>query len=236
MILFISFLVCLFAGAVFIGFRQMLRLEHLNEARVANGVLIAVIILTIMSFAHLSGFFSQSFAAKVTMSLYTVAGGFFIGYGIKLISIRKKAGGIEYMHRSFWTDVAPNIIAVSLFVFGIYRTGVLQWEYFTGIGITSGLSLIGFGFWGWTVRIVPEFREEGVLVLDKMIPWKKIVAYRWESENTLLIEYLNHQKNISEYKTFIPSEDELIIEKLLGRKIKEYEEERKKIILSEEEN
>lgn len=233
MILFISFLVCLLLGAGVIGFRQMLRLEHLNEARVANGVLVAVIILTIMSFAHLSGFFSQSVAAKVTMSLYTIAGGFFIGYGIKLISIRQKAGDIEYMHRSFWTDVAPNIIAIALFVFGIYRTGVLQWEYFTGIGITSGLSLIGFGFWGWTIRIVPEFRDEGVLVLDKMIKWKKIVAYRWESENTFLIEYLNQQKNISEYKTFIPSEDELIIEKLLSRKIKEHEEERKKLMLDE---
>lgn len=234
MILFISLLVIFFIAAGAAGYRQLLRLEHLNKARVANGLLFAAIILMIMSIAHLSGIFSQGLAAKVTMSLYTIAGGFFAGYGLKLILIRRKAGDTEYMYRSFWTDVAPNIIAVALFVFGAYRTGVLEWDYFTGIGITSGLSLIGFGFWGWTVPIVPEFRNKGVIVLDKLVKWEQVVAYRWESESTLLLEYLNSNNQISEFKTFIPPEDELIIERILGEEIKDHEEERKKLILSKD--
>lgn len=233
MILYISFLCLIFLAADYIGYRQFLQLEQLNKARVANGVLIAVCLLTILSFAHLSGLFPQSLAGKITMSLYIFAGGFFIGYGIKLISMRKNAGDIEYMYRSFWTDVAPNIIAVALFVFGIYRTGLLEWEYFTGIGITSGISLIGFGFWGWTVPVVPEFRTNAVLVLDKMIGWEKVVAYRWESESTLLLEYLNDEEQISDFKTYIPPEDELVIEQILTEKIKEFEEERRKQMLNE---
>ena len=75
-----------------------------------------------------------------------------------------------------------------------------------------------------------------MLVLDKMISWKKIVAYRWESENTLLVEYLNRDNKISDFKTYIPSEDELIIERLLGQKMKEYEKERKELLLDNEEN
>lgn len=231
MLLFISLLVCLLIGSALIGFRQLLRLEHLNQSRVLNGLLIAAVILTIMSVAHLSGLFTQAIAAKVTMSLYTLAGGFFIGYGIKLISVRDSAGNIEYMHRSFWVDVAPNLIAVALFVFGIYRTGLLQWEFFTGIGITSGISLIGFGFWGWTVRVVPEFRTNGMLVLDKFIKWEHVVAYSWASEEILQIEYLNKSKKISEFRTYIPPEDQLIIERILGKKIKEYEEKRKQLML-----
>jgi len=236
MILFISLLVCLLVGAGIAGYRQILRLEHLNKNRVLNGLLIAVAILTIMSAAHLAGFFTQALAAKFTMSLYTIAGGFFIGYGIKLISLRGSAGDIEYMHRSFWVDVAPNLIAVALFVFGVYRTGVLEWEYFTGIGITSGMSLIGFGFWGWTVHIVPEFRRNGILILDKMVSWEQVVAYSWAMEETLQIEYLNESKKISEFRTYIPPEDQLIIERLLGKKIKEYEEQRKQLMLDDEES
>ena len=75
-----------------------------------------------------------------------------------------------------------------------------------------------------------------MLVLDKMISWKKIVAYRWESENTLLVEYLNRDNKISDFKTYIPSEDELIIERLLGQKMKEDEKERKELLLDNEEN
>ena len=234
MVLFISLMVFLFLGGALIGFRQLMRLEHLSRSRVLNGLLIAAVTLTIMSVAHLSGLFTQAIAAKVTMSLYTIAGGFFMGYGTKLISMRGSAGDIEYMHRSFWVDVAPNLIAVGLFVFGIYRTGLLHWEFFTGIGITSGVSLIGFGFWGWTVRVVPEFRTNGMLVLDKLVKWKKIIAYNWVSEETLQIEYLNDDKKISEFRTYIPPEDQLIIERLLGKKIKEYEEERKQLMLDED--
>ena len=37
-------------------------------------------------------------------------------------------------------------------------------------------------------------------------------------------------KAFIDFKTFIPSEDQLIIERLLGRKLDEYEDERQKIM------
>lgn len=234
MYLFAFFLLFIFAVAAYLGHRRILRLDHLNQNRVINGLLAAVTVLTLMSIAHWLGLFSQLVAARVTTAVYTMAAGFFIGYGVQLVQLRRRAGGIEYVYRSFWTDVAPNLIAMILFVFGIYRTGLFHWDYFTAIGITSGLSLIGFGFLGWTVRIVPEFRKNGILLLDQFITWKTVVTYRWDSEEILQIEYLTGNQNISEFITYIPPEDQLIIERLLGKKIKEHEEERKEHLKGEE--
>lgn len=233
MVLFILLLSVLLLASGYAGYRQVVRLEHLNRERFINGLLIAFIVLTVMSVIHWLGLLSQLVAARITMSAYTIAGGFFAGYSFKLLKLRSKAGDLEYMYRSFWTDVAPNLIAIGLFVFGIYRTGLLEWTYFTGIGITSGISLIGFSFLGWTIHVVPEFRFKGILVLDQYIKWKNIVAYRWVDENTMQIDYMTEAQQISEFKTFIPSEDQLIIERLLGRKLKEHEEERKQIMLQQ---
>src|SRR5699024_6373244 len=114
---------------------------------------------------------------------------------------------------SFWTDIAPNLIAIFLVAYGIYRTGVLTLGPFTGISITSGLSLVGFGFWGWTVHVVPEFRKEGLLMLDQFVPWKQVVAYKWKSEESLQIDYLTRNKKLSEFVTYIPPEDQLLLER-----------------------
>jgi hypothetical protein len=222
-------------AAGYLGYRRRLRLDHLNQNRVINTLLAAMVVLTLMSLAHGLGLFSQAVAAKVTMSAYTLAGGFFIGYGVQLIVLRRRAGNLEYMYRSFWTDVAPNFISIALFAFGVYRAGVLHWDFLTGIGITSGLSLIGFGFLGWTVHVVPEFRSEGILMLDQFIEWKNVVAYEWAGEETLQIDYITSSGKISEFKTYIPPEDQLIIERLLGKKLKEYEEDRKQTMFEEDE-
>src|SRR5699024_11996546 len=125
----------------------------------------------------------------VTMAFYLLAAGFFLGYGVQLIRLRSKAGDIEYMYRSPWIDLAPNLIAAALFVFGIYRTGILTGGLFTGISITSGISLITFGFLGWTLHIVPEFRLKGILLLDQYIEWEKLITFEWIAKNTLRVEY-----------------------------------------------
>ncbi len=227
MVLLIALLIILLGAASWLGYRQMFRLELLNQNLVINGFLIAMGVLTLMTIAHWIGVFPQSVAARVTMGVYTFAAGFFFGYGVRLLNMRKEAGDIEYIYRSFWTDIAPNLIAIFLVAYGIYRTGVLTLGPFTGIGITSGLSLVGFGFWGWTVHVVPEFRKEGLLMLDQFVPWKQVLAYKWRSEESLQIDYLTQNKKLSEFVTYIPPEDQLLLERILGGKISEYEEERK---------
>lgn len=235
MFLLVSFLSVLFLASGWLGFRQSIRLEHLNRQNVSKTFAAAVIFLAILMAAHWLGFFPQWLTARVTMSGYTMVAGFFSGVSLKLLQTKRQAGSVEYMVRSFWTDIAPNIISIGLFAFGVYRTGVLAGEFYTGIGITSGLSLIGFAVLGFTVRLVPEFRKRGILLLDQLVEWEKVMAYEWISEIGVKIEYMPDKDSIAEFTTYIPPEDQLLIERLLARKIDEYEQERKKMLLPEEE-
>ncbi|MDX1638866.1 MAG: hypothetical protein R3281_12910 [Balneolaceae bacterium] len=230
MFLLITTLVILLLVSAWFGFRQYLRLEHLNRQNLSNAMMAGIIGLTVLSILNWIGLFTPSVVANITMALYIVATGFFLGNGTKLIVKKNRAGTIEYMHRSFWVDVAPNLIATLLVAYGIYRTGILTLGPFTGIGVTSGLSLVGFGFFGWTVRIVPEFRSGGILILDQFIEWKRVLAFEWFSEEVITIDYLSEGGKICEFNTSIPAEDRLLVERLLGRRIKEHEEERKKVL------
>ncbi|HEX6981533.1 MAG TPA: hypothetical protein VF181_02125 [Balneolaceae bacterium] len=232
--LLIALLGLAFLLSFLMGFRRIFRLQQLSRSRVINGFILAMLVLTILTAVHWMGYFPQEIAAKFTMFLYTLAAGFFSGFAIKMVSLRRKAKNIEYAYRSFWTEAAPAMIAILLIAFGIYRTGVLTLGPFTGIGITSGLSLIGFGLFGFTLNIVPEFRYRGILILDQFVPWKKVVAYNWHSENALQIEYLTPDKKLTDFTTYIPPEDEIIIERLLAKKLKEHEKERKKVLSKED--
>lgn len=213
-------------GSLWAGYRQLLQLEQLNQRMLRNLLIGALLLLGLMLVGYWSNLLTQPVAAQITMGFYSIAAGFFFGYGSRMFLKHRKAGSVLYVHRSFWSDVAPNLLAIILVLFGIYRTGLLSDASFTGIGITSGISLVGFGFFGWTVRIVPEFREKGVFILDKLVEWKDIVSYKWISEEVLEIDYLN-DKSVSYFSTYIPPEDQLAIERILGQKIKEHEEERK---------
>jgi hypothetical protein len=217
------------------GFRRLFGLQQLSKSRVINGFILAMIALTVMTAVHWMGYFPQEVAAKFTMFLYTLAAGFFFGFAIKMISLRRKAKNIEYAYRSFWSEAAPAMVAILLIAFGIYRTSGLTLGPFTGIGITSGLSLVGFGLFSFTLNIVPEFRYRGILILDQFVPWKKVVAYNWHSENALQIEYLTPDKKLTDFTTYIPPDDGIIVERLLAEKLKEHEKERKKMLNKEDE-
>lgn len=231
MIWFILLLIVFFIAAAATGYFQIVKLAHLNRRRVFGGFVLLLILLTGMTGASWLGIFTESLAIKVTMVLYVMAAGFFTGYGVQLIKLRSKAGDIEYMYRSPLIDLGPNLISIALFVFGVYRTGLLTGGLFTGIGITSGISLIAFAFLGWTLHIVPEFRMNGILLLDQHIPWKKLITYEWTAENTLRVEYFTDARQISDFKTYVPKEDQVIIERILREKMEDYEDERKEQLL-----
>lgn len=214
--------------SAWLGYRRVFSLEHLDQRIVINSFLGIMAVLTLMTIAHWLGVFTQQIAANITMGFYMIAAGFFSGYGIKLFSIRSKASGVEYLFRSFWTDVAPNLVAALLVAFGLYRTGIITLGPFTGIGISSGISLIAFGFWGWTIRVVPEFRNKGLMFLDQYIPWEKLVTYQWIAEETLEIDYFTDEEKITSFRTYIPSEDHAIIERILNRKLIDYKEDKEK--------
>ncbi len=213
-----------------IGYRKTFHLGMLSRGRVINGFLALMVILTLMTIAHWMRVFTQEFAATTTMGVYMSAAGFFMGYGGRLMGLKKKAGDIQYRYRSFWSDLAPALVSILLVAFGIYRTGILSLGPFTGIGITSGLSLIGFGFWGWTLSIVPEFREKGLLMLDRYHPWERIIAYEWISEESVEIDYITATKGVSSFSTYIPADDKTTAERILATSIQEYSDERQQLL------
>jgi len=226
MYVLISVLALAFLLSFLIGYRRMLRLQHLNQPRVINGFLGAMIILTLMSAGQWMEIISRDLAREFTMLLYCLMGGFFFGFALKMFLLRQETKPVEYVYRSFWTEAAPRILAVLIIFFGIFQIGLIAPSPYTGIGIASGLSLLGFGCFGIAVKIVPEFRTKGVLILDQLVPWKNVVAYEWESEHVLQIDYYQGEK-LTDFTTYIPPEDQLTIERLLGKKLKQYEQERK---------
>lgn len=230
MYLLISFLGLAFIGSFWVGYKRMLRLSYLSQQRVINGFIAAMIVLTLITLAEGIGLVSEEISARFTMFLYITVAGFFCGFTGQMMKLRQEMKSTEYVYRSFWTDAAPNLIAVLLIAFGLYRTGLFTFGPYTGIGITSGISLFSFGLFGFTLRIVPEFRRKGILILDQYVPWKKVVSYHWESEEVLQIDYYTSENKITDFTTYIPQDDKLILEQFLGKKLKEHEQERKKMM------
>lgn len=234
----ILFLIAVAVAGVYSGNQHWFMLDRLNSDVVLNGTLLMLLAFTVLMIAYVFGFFPQSIAAPFMMVLYTAIAGFLAGYAGRLYSSRKKAAGILYQYRSFWVDHAPNLLAIMLILYGIYRTAVLTDLPVTGIRVTSGISLICFGLFSWTLKAVPEFRSKGVMLLDRFIPWKYIISWHWQNEEVLAIEYIvkesKTETRIKQFTTYIPSEERKEIEIILKSKMDEFSDERKELLLSEE--
>ncbi|MCG2588767.1 hypothetical protein [Rhodohalobacter sulfatireducens] len=225
-------------AGVYTGAQPWFRFDRLNKTNVLNGTLITLSVFTLLMVLYVLGFFPQSIAAPFMMVLYSFLGGFFFGYAVRLYNLRKESGYVLYQHRSFWVDHAPNLLALGIILFGIFRTAVLTDQIITGIRVTSGLSMICFGLFTWTLKAVPEFRSKGVILLDRYILWEEVISWRWIGEDILGIEYLVEEEKtedrIKEFTTTIPEIERKEIEMILKSKMDEYFEERKKRLLDQE--
>jgi len=236
--IYILFLTLLFIGGIYAGERPWFSLRKLTPSIVLNIALVVLIVFTAMMVAFITDIFPQSVAAPLMAGLYVTIAGFFAGYAYRLFRVRTKGGTILYQNRSFWVDHAPALIAVGLIIYGVYRTSILSVAPVTAIRITSGISLISFGFFTWTLKVVPEFRSKGILFLDQFIPWKKILSWKWHSEEVILVEYLTGKKEsdnrIKQFVTSIPPEEKKEIEMVLNSKMDEYAEERREELMGED--
>jgi len=212
----------LFLAGLAGGYRQLLHFGNLTKNKVLSALTFIVVVITAVNIAHWLQWITTERAAQFTMGLFIVFAGFFFGSGIKIMRKRNDAGRIEYKYRSFSTDILPSLIAVAIVAFGIYRTSLLTGHLLTGVRVTSGLSLIMFGFYGWTLNVVPEFRFGGIILLDRFIPWSNVIAYEWRTEETLTIDYQLKNEKISDFTTSIPPDDQLAVERLLNRMIEEH--------------
>jgi len=235
--IYITFLALLFFAGIYCGERPWFKLRKLTPGKVLNTSLVVLVLFTAMMIAFIVGAFPQSVAAPMMAGLYILIAGFFAGYAYRLYRVRSDGGTILYQHRSFWVDHAPGLFAIALIFYGLYRTSLLGEMPVTGIRFSSGLSLICFGIFGWTLKVVPEFRSNGILFLDQFIPWKKVLAWRWHSEDVVLIEYIVPEKDdderIKQFVTSIPPDEQKEVETVLISKMEEYAEERSEELLGE---
>ena len=146
-----------------------------------------------------------------------------------------ESGNIEYVHQSFLTHILPNLVALALILFGLQRTSLLGELPATPIRLSSGISIMMVGFWGFTIRLVPEMRQRAIIILDRKISWDSLVSYSWFSERVISIEYeLNG--HIKEFRTMIPDEDHLQTEELLNKKLLEKYQNQKETEIGNEED
>lgn len=235
--IYIIFLSLLFLAGIYAGERPWFKLQKLTPDIVLNMALVALVLFTAMMVAFIVGIFPQSVAAVMMAGLYITVAGFFTGYAYRLFRIRTKGGTILYQHRSFWVDHAPALFAIGLIVYGVYRTSVLSSVPVTGIRFSSGLSLICFGLFGWMIKVVPEFRSKGILFLDHFIPWKRVLSWKWHSEDVVLVEYIVAEKGsddrIKQFMTSIPPDELKEIETVLISKMEEYADERSEELMGD---
>lgn len=235
-----TILFLIFLASAWIGSRKAFFIDRLTPPLLLNSMLGLLAFFTLLIIANSFGYFPQSVAAPFMMGIYALIGGFFFGYAFRLFKERAGSGNILYQNRSFWVDHAPNLLAAAIIIFGIYRTSILIDLPVTGIRITSGLSLIGFGLFTWTLKPVPEFRTQGVLILDRKIKWPDVVSWHWQSEEVLAIEFMartkSHEKRIKQFTTAVPASDRKEVELVLKSKMDEFADERREKMFNSEKN
>lgn len=208
------------ALSIYLGYKRLLYIDQVTPRRLSLTLLGVVFLFLILQWMHRIGYFPEAIAGAVMANVYASLFGFFLGAAIQQFQQKRDYGEIIYVNRSFWTDIFPNMVALGIILFGIQRTALLSDLPFTPIRVTSGLSIIAVGAYSFTIRLVPEIREKGLILLDRKISWENFFTYSWYSEGVIEIEYKLND-TIRSFKTMIPDEDELFVEKILSEKIAE---------------
>lgn len=202
------------------GYKRLLYLDKIAPRNLSITLLAVLFLFLVLQWMHRIGYFPEAVAGAVMANAYASAFGFFLGAAIQQFMQKKDAGDIIYVNRSFWTDILPNIIAIGIILFGIQRTAIFSDLPVTPIRVTSGLSIMAIGAYSFTIRLVPELRTKGLILLDRKISWDNFFTYSWFSEGIIEIEYKLND-SIRSFKTMIPEEDHLFVEKILSEKIVE---------------
>ncbi|MEX2477277.1 MAG: hypothetical protein WD357_02500 [Gracilimonas sp.] len=208
------------ALSIYLGYKPLLYIDQVTPRRLSLTLLGVVFLFLILQWMHRIGYFPEAIAGAMMANVYASLFGFFMGAATQQFQQKRDCGEIIYVNRSFWTDIFPNIVALGIILFGIQRTAILSDLPLTPIRVTSGLSIIAVGAYSFTIRLVPEIREKGLILLDRKINWDNFFTYSWYSEGVIEIEYKLND-SIRSFKTIIPDEDELFVEKMLSKKITE---------------
>lgn len=207
-------------ASLWLGYKRLVYLYQITGRRFLGTSLLALSIYSFLLFLFKIEILSEAVAGAIITNVYASIFGFFTGSAFNQFKIRKQTGNIIYSHRSFISEHLPVIIALSLVLFGVYRTALFSELAVTPIRVSSGLSLLSVGLWGITLRLVPEFRAKGIILLDVIITWDKVLSYRWFGEEIIEIEY-EQDDSIRQFKTLVPTDERTDVEKLLSQKMRE---------------
>lgn len=216
--------ILLFLITLYAGFRKLIFLDQITPRSSSVAAIVVLFLFLVLRFLYDLGHFHEVVAVAFMSSSYAAISGFLIGFAIKQFRVKSSLKEIQYVNRSFLIDILPNVIALTLIIAGIARTSLLTDLNITPIRMTSGLSMIALGFFGITLRLIPEFRRKGLIILDRAVHWDNVLAYRWHGDEVLEIDF-ELDGVIKAYKTIIPPEDHVKIETLLATKMLEKQEE-----------
>lgn len=206
--------------SVYLGNKRLFYLDQITPRNLSFTLLSLLVLIMVLRWLHYLDYFPEAVAGAVMANVYASLFGFFSGAAYQQFQQKNDCGKIIYVNRTFWTDIFPNIVAIGIILFGLQRTSLFSDLPFTPIRVTSGLSIIAVGVYSFTIRLVPELRADGLILLDRKISWDQFFSYSWYSENVLELEYKLDDK-IRSFKTMIPDEDQLFVEKILTEKIAE---------------
>lgn len=201
-----------------LGYKRLFFLYQVTIRRLLLCIILSLVVYSSLLLLFNLEFLSEAVAGAIITNVYTSVFGFFSGSSIEQYKARIRSGAILYCNRTFISEYIPVIIALAMVLFGIYRSALFSELPITPIRISSGLSLLSIGIWGITLRPVPEFRTKGIVLLDSIIDWNNMLSYQWYTEDIIEIEY-TQDDSIRSFKTLIPPEDQLSIERLLSKKM-----------------
>ena len=204
--------------STWLGYKRLIYLYQITLRRFLFAALLGVTVYSLLLYLFKIEMLSEEIAAAIITNTYASVFGFFIGAAFNQYGTRKNSGEVLYCNRSFVSDHLPIIVAIGLILFGVHRSAIFSEMVISPIRLSSGLSLLSIGVWGITLRLVPEFREEGFILIDTIIEWENLVSYQWFGEEILEIEY-EQEDAIKSFKTLIPDEDQVEVEKLLSSKM-----------------
>ena len=207
-------------ASAWLGYKRLFYLYQVSLRRFLLAALIGVSVYSLLLYLFKLEILSEEIAAAIITNTYASVFGFFSGSAFSQYRVRKNAGDVLYSNRSFVSEHLPVIVAIALILFGVHRSALFSELPVSPIRISSGLSLLSIGIWGITLRLVPEFRKKGFLLIDILIDWDNLAGYKWYGEEVLEIEY-EQDDSLRSFKTLIPPEDQVQVETLLSVKMLE---------------
>jgi len=209
-----------FLISIWLGKKRYLKLEEITMRRFLLSGILTLILFLLLRFLNNMGYFPQPLGAGFMSGLYASIAGFFTGAAYDQYQMKKDLGDIEYVNTAFISNLLPNLIALTLIVLGIARTSVLDQLPVTPIRLASGISLMSIGLYAITLRITPEFRKKGFVILDREFPWKNLIAYQWYEDQVIELEF-EYEGEIRLHRSIVKPEDEKEVEKILAKKMRE---------------